>query len=242
MLEKKPLHTSNTRSSPYTMPLPNRPAHSKATPGDGSISLPLLVLKAPFQTMWSVYHHCYQWSVARRQSLLAHKGCTLPHWSQSTCTYITVVIITNIIIHNHLITVHMYIHHCRYHHQYHHTQSPDHSPHVHTSLLLSSPISSYTITWSQSTCTFLGNPINPCQPFHCKQKCLCLTKKNYIKNIFIYVSYNVFIVCLILMHRFIVLLFYAMILCDSCFVPSYFSQAIPNTVFLIQSVLCTTVS
>ena len=34
MLHRKPLHTSNTRSSSYTMPLLNRPAHSKATLGD----------------------------------------------------------------------------------------------------------------------------------------------------------------------------------------------------------------
>ena len=38
MLHKKPLHTRNTRSSSYTMPLLNRPAHSKATLGDRSIS------------------------------------------------------------------------------------------------------------------------------------------------------------------------------------------------------------
>ena len=38
MLHKKPLHTSNTRSSSYTMPLLNRPAHSKATLGDRSSS------------------------------------------------------------------------------------------------------------------------------------------------------------------------------------------------------------
>ena len=36
MLQKKPLHTRNTRSSSYTMPLLNRPAHSMATLGDGS--------------------------------------------------------------------------------------------------------------------------------------------------------------------------------------------------------------
>ena len=36
MLHKKPLHTRNTRSSAYTMPLLNRPAHSKATLGDRS--------------------------------------------------------------------------------------------------------------------------------------------------------------------------------------------------------------
>ena len=38
ILHKKPLHTRNTRSSSYTMPLLNRPAHSKATLGDRSFS------------------------------------------------------------------------------------------------------------------------------------------------------------------------------------------------------------
>ena len=38
MLHKKPLHTRNTRSSSYTMPLLNRPAHSKATFGYRSFS------------------------------------------------------------------------------------------------------------------------------------------------------------------------------------------------------------
>ena len=38
MLHKKQLHTRNTRSSSYTMPLLNRPAHSKATHGDRSFS------------------------------------------------------------------------------------------------------------------------------------------------------------------------------------------------------------
>ena len=33
MLQQKPSHTSNTRSSSYTMPLLNRPAHSKAALG-----------------------------------------------------------------------------------------------------------------------------------------------------------------------------------------------------------------
>ena len=36
MLQKKPSHTRNTRSSSYTMPLLNRPAHNKATLGDRS--------------------------------------------------------------------------------------------------------------------------------------------------------------------------------------------------------------
>ena len=38
MLHREPLHTRNTRSSSYTMPLLNRPTHSKATLGDRSFS------------------------------------------------------------------------------------------------------------------------------------------------------------------------------------------------------------
>ena len=38
MLQKKQSHTRNNRSSSYTMPLLNRPAHSKATLGDRSFS------------------------------------------------------------------------------------------------------------------------------------------------------------------------------------------------------------
>ena len=38
MPHRKPSHTRNTRSSSYTMPLNNRPAHSKATLGDRSFS------------------------------------------------------------------------------------------------------------------------------------------------------------------------------------------------------------
>ena len=38
MLQKKPSHTRITRSSSYTMPLINRPAHSKASLGDRSFS------------------------------------------------------------------------------------------------------------------------------------------------------------------------------------------------------------
>ena len=38
MLHRKPLYTRNTRSSSYSMPLLNRPAHSKATLGDRSFS------------------------------------------------------------------------------------------------------------------------------------------------------------------------------------------------------------
>ena len=38
MLHRKPLHTRNTRTNSYTMPLLNRPAHSKAALGDCSFS------------------------------------------------------------------------------------------------------------------------------------------------------------------------------------------------------------
>ena len=38
LLHRKPLHIRNARSSSYTMPLLNRPAHSKATLGDHSFS------------------------------------------------------------------------------------------------------------------------------------------------------------------------------------------------------------
>ena len=38
MLHEKTIHTRNTRSSSYTMPLLNGPAHSKATLGDHSFS------------------------------------------------------------------------------------------------------------------------------------------------------------------------------------------------------------
>ena len=38
MLHKKPLHTRNSRSSSYTIPLLNRPSHSKAILGDRSFS------------------------------------------------------------------------------------------------------------------------------------------------------------------------------------------------------------
>ena len=38
MLHKKPSHTRNTRSSSYTIPLLNRPAHSKVTLDDRSFS------------------------------------------------------------------------------------------------------------------------------------------------------------------------------------------------------------
>ena len=63
MLHKKPLHTRNTRSSSYTMPLQNRPAHSKATLSDCSFSLLLLLSGTLFQMMSGVPHHCHHLSL-----------------------------------------------------------------------------------------------------------------------------------------------------------------------------------
>ena len=83
MLHKKPLHTRNTRSSSYTMPLLNRPAYSKATlapahtPCLFSIDLHtvrqhlvivhflllLLLSGTLFQMMSGVPHHCHHLSL-----------------------------------------------------------------------------------------------------------------------------------------------------------------------------------
>ena len=62
MLQKKPSHTRNTRSSSYTMPLFNRLVHSKATLGDRSFSL-LLLSGTLFQMMSGVPHHCHHFSL-----------------------------------------------------------------------------------------------------------------------------------------------------------------------------------
>ena len=80
MLHRKPLHTRNTRSSSYTMPLLNRSAHSKATLGCCSIyfasssvwnSIPNDVRYAPSMTS----------SKSRLKTYLLHsvyKDCTFP--------------------------------------------------------------------------------------------------------------------------------------------------------------------
>ena len=63
MLHKKPLHISNTSSSSYTMPLLNRPAHSKATLGDRSFSFASLMSGDLFQMISGVPHHCHHLSL-----------------------------------------------------------------------------------------------------------------------------------------------------------------------------------
>ena len=88
MLHKKPLHTCNTRSSSYTMPLLNRPAHSKATLGDRSFSfassvwnyIPNDVRCAP--SLSSFIHHSFEdilvlFSLQRLNCILDH--CTYVH-------------------------------------------------------------------------------------------------------------------------------------------------------------------
>ena len=63
ILQKKPSHTHNTYSSSYTMPLLNKPAHSKATLGDRSLSFASYVWKsipndvrcAPLQSSFPSY-------------------------------------------------------------------------------------------------------------------------------------------------------------------------------------------
>ena len=58
MLRTKPSHTRNTRSSSYTMPLHNRPAHSKATLIVHFLLL-LLLSGTLFQMMSGVPNHCH---------------------------------------------------------------------------------------------------------------------------------------------------------------------------------------
>ena len=63
MLLKKPSHTRNTRSSSYSTPLLNRPAHSKATLGDRSFFIIILLSGIVFQMMSGVPHHCHHLSL-----------------------------------------------------------------------------------------------------------------------------------------------------------------------------------
>ena len=63
MLQKKPSHTRNTRSSSYTMPLLNRPAHNKATMVIVHFHLLLLLSGTLFQMMSGVPHHCHHLSI-----------------------------------------------------------------------------------------------------------------------------------------------------------------------------------
>ena len=63
MQQKKPSHTRNTRFSSYTMPLLNRPAHSKAHFVITRFLLLLLLSGTLFQMMSGVPHHCHHLSL-----------------------------------------------------------------------------------------------------------------------------------------------------------------------------------
>ena len=93
MLHKKPSHTRITRSSSYTMPLLNRPAHSKATLGDRSFFLLLLLYGTLFQMMSGVPHHCHYLSLAWRHSCFVQFTKTeLYPWSQCIFAWLGLVI------------------------------------------------------------------------------------------------------------------------------------------------------
>ena len=67
MLHKKPLHTRNTRSSSYTMPLLNRPAHMVIV----HFLLLLLLSGTLFQMMSGVPNHCHHLSLVLRHTCFA---------------------------------------------------------------------------------------------------------------------------------------------------------------------------
>ena len=88
MLHKKPLHTRNTRSISYTVPLLNRPAHSKATLGDRSFYLLLLLSGTLFQMMSGVPHHCHHLSLVWRHTCFVQFTKTeLYPWSLYICAW-----------------------------------------------------------------------------------------------------------------------------------------------------------
>ena len=93
MLQKKPSHTRNTRSSTYTMHLLNRHAHRKATLGDRSIFLLLLLSGTLFQMMSGVLHHCHHLSLVWRHTCFAQFTKTeLYPWSLYICAWFGLVI------------------------------------------------------------------------------------------------------------------------------------------------------
>ena len=68
MLHKKPLHTRNTRSSSYTMPLLNRPRTVRQHLVIVHFLLHLLLSGTLFQMMSGVPHHCQHLSLALRHT------------------------------------------------------------------------------------------------------------------------------------------------------------------------------
>ena len=90
MLHKRPSHTRRTRPSSYTMPLLNRPAHSKATLGDRSFSFAFLMSGTQFQMMSGVPHHCHHLSFVWRHTCFIQLTKTeLYSWSLCICAWFT---------------------------------------------------------------------------------------------------------------------------------------------------------
>ena len=105
MLHKKPLHTRNTRSSSYTMPLLNRPAHSKVTLGDRSSSfassyiwnsIPNDVRCAPSlssfksNAFFAIYLYIYRNNIYIEIYLYIYIACLRYHCHSSTApSYVT---------------------------------------------------------------------------------------------------------------------------------------------------------
>ena len=93
MLQKKPSHTRNTPSSSYTMPLLNRPAHSKAT---------LVNRLFPFasSSVWNsilndvrCVHHCHNLILVWRHTCFVQITKTgLYYWSLYICAWFGLVI------------------------------------------------------------------------------------------------------------------------------------------------------
>ena len=88
ILHRMPLHTRNTRSSSYTMPLLNRPAHSKATLGDRSFSF-------AYSSVWNYIPndvrcalHCHHLSLVWRHTCFLQFTMTeLYPWSLYICAW-----------------------------------------------------------------------------------------------------------------------------------------------------------
>ena len=92
MLHETPSLTRSTRSSSYTMPLPNGPAHSKATLGGRSFSL-LLLSGTLFQMMSGVPQHCHHLSLVWWRTCFVQFAKTeLYPWSLYICAWFGIVI------------------------------------------------------------------------------------------------------------------------------------------------------
>ena len=83
MLQKKPSHTRNIRSTSHNMPLLNRPAHSKATLGDRSFSF-------ASSSVWSSIPN----DVRCAPSLSSFKSCLKTYLFRSVFSKTTVSLIT----------------------------------------------------------------------------------------------------------------------------------------------------